>query len=227
MPPPPPRASRSGSTAGEPTAQVDSAYSKLVKLMKLLLPVFAVGLMGMVLIWPLFHEEEGVRIGLTVDQVQGAAEDPSMVNARYIGIDTDDQPFQVSAKSARPSEGAALIDGDATIIDLEAPEADITLKDGTWLALTADSGQYRKEEHNLDLEGSVNLFHDDGYEFRTDSALVDLKSGAAISNDTVVGQGPGGVLHSEGVVILDRGERIIFTGPARLVLYSEPPKPVQ
>ena len=223
----PARTPRSGGGAGDTTAQVDSAYSKVVKLMRLLLPVIAVGLVAMVLIWPLFQEDEGFRIGLAVDDVQGAAEDPSMLNARYMGIDQQDQPFQVSAKSARPSEGSALIDGEATIIDLEAPEADITLKDGTWLALTADSGQYRKEEHNLDLEGSVNLFHDDGYEFRTDSALVDLQSGAAISNDIVVGQGPGGVLHSEGVVILDRGERIVFTGPARLVLYSDPPKPVK
>ena len=79
------------------------------------------------------------------------------------------------------------------------PKGDITLKDGTWLALSAEAGVYRKKDELLDLEGNVNLFHDGGYEIATSRARIDLAKNSAEGDEPVVGQGPDTELQRRGL----------------------------
>ena len=104
-------------------------------------------------------------------------------------------------------------------MDLEFPKADLTLQGGAWLALAAETGVFLKSSQTLDLAGKVNLFHDRGYEIRTERARIDLKQGTASGDVAVTGQGPFGTLQSEGFQLLNQGRRILFTGKARLVLF--------
>ena len=97
----------------------------------------------------------------------------------------------------------------------------------TWLAISADSGLFDRKAETLALKGSVNLFHDIGYELRTASAHVDLAGGMATGLDPVSGQGPFGSLNSAGFQIFDRGRRVIFTGKSKLVLYPASKKPTR
>ncbi|MGE4221326.1 MAG: LPS export ABC transporter periplasmic protein LptC, partial [Alphaproteobacteria bacterium] len=110
---------------------------------------------------------------------------------------------------------------DSPLIELAQPKADIVMEDGSWLALTARKGLYDKNVQVLQLTGAVNLFHDKGYEFRTESATFDLKAGDAHGVDPVQGQGPFGQLDAQGFVIYNRGERVVFTGKSKLVLQPE------
>ena len=102
---------------------------------------------------------------------------------------------------------------------LDRPKADITLGDGSWVALTAKDGLYRREDRVLRLRGGVSLFHDSGTEFITETALVDLAGHAAEGDERVRGHGPFGLLESEGFRILERGDRIVFTGKSTLTLF--------
>lgn len=191
------------------------AYSVFVGFMKFLLPALAAGLVLLIVAWPnISIDEDGLRIGIA-DISPRHAENLSMMNARLTGIDKDNQPFTITADEA--SQDRAEED----IVELQQPKADITLQDGTWLALTAALGHYRRDVEAIDLTGDVNLFHDDGFEARTESARVDLQGGTAQGSDPISGHGPAGTLDAEGFRILDRGARIIFTGRSRLVLFSE------
>ena len=107
------------------------------------------------------------------------------------------------------------------------PKADITLEDGTWLVLTANDGEYSREEKALNLAGQVNLYHDSGYEFRTERAAIDLTTGTALSNDPVSGQGPFGRLAAAGFRMMNKGKVIHFLGKSKLTLYpgAKPPTP--
>lgn len=190
-----------------------SGYSMFVGLMKVLLPATAAGLILLVVAWPqLSLEGDRFRLGVS-GLLPGQAETLSMLNARYESVDHKDRPYTITADMASQSER------DENLIELQLPKADITLKDGTWLALTAKSGRYHREDEMLDLSGAVSLYHDKGFEMRTESARVDLERGTAEGNQPVQGHGAAGTIRAQGFRVFDRGARIVFTGKSHMVLY--------
>lgn len=199
-------------TPGAPRRH-DMRYSRFVILMKLMLPVVAVVLVGTVWAWPHIQGKDlSFRIGFS-GLAATEAEDPSMVNPRYVGTDKDKQPYSLTADLAKNQPN------DDSVIELEMPKGDIALKDGTWLVLTSESGLYQRQTKRLDLIGQVNLFHDTGYEIRTEKAEIDLDAGTAQGNDPVRGQGPFGDLKGEGFRLIERGERIFINGKAKVTMY--------
>ncbi len=181
-------------------------------MMKLLLPAIAAVLIGLVVTWPQLQMQSGqFSMGYaTVESAEG--EPPRMLNARFTGIDNKSRPYLLTADSATQM-------GDSPeIVTLRNPQADITLADGSWLALSAESGVYSENNHILGLRGSVNMYHDSGYEFHTDSADLDIAAATASGGAPVSGQGPFGEIASQGFLILNRGERIIFTGRTHLII---------
>lgn len=187
-------------------------YSMFVGLMKVLLPAMAAALILLVIAWPHFTiDKDTFRLGLA-GLAPRQAESLSMLNARFDGIDDKDQPYTLTADVATQS------DRNDKLINLELPKADITLEDGSWLALTARSGQYDRESRQLDLSGSVSLFHDRGFEMLTESARIDLANGTAEGTQPVQGHGTAGVIDAQGFQVFDRGERIIFTGESHLTI---------
>ena len=181
--------------------------------MKLILPLIAGMLVVMVVVWPEFSGEPS-RFQLGVAEIDiKDADGQKLINARYTGADSKNNPYTVTADAlAQTIEGGDLV-------DLKNPKADVTVAGGSWIALTAPTGQYSKLTQVLELTGGVNAFHDMGYEFRTERAIVDFHYGSAFGDAPVQGQGPFGSLKSEGFLILDGGASIVFTGRAKLVLY--------
>lgn len=219
-PPPGASASRSrgsglpgaGSTSRVTPHKVQS-YSRFVSRTKKLLPIVAALLIALVAFWPYLHKQDNrFRIGFAAIQEQ-EADSPSMLNPRYLGTDKESQPFSITADIAKN-----LLQGNP-VIELEMPKADITMEDGTWLVLTSEAGKYNQKLKTLDLAGSVNLFHDSGYEFRTTRAYVDLEEGIAVGTEPVEGQGPFGHLTAEGFRLIEKGTTILFTGKSRLQLF--------
>lgn len=187
-------------------------YSRYVYFMKFALPMAALILIAMVVIWPQIKASNvGFNIGFARLKI-GAPENPSMVNARFVGSDKRDQPFSITADLAKN-----LMLGKSAI-ELEMPKADIGMKDGSWIVLTANSGIYDQKGKMLNLRGAVNMFHDSGYEFKTQAAQVDLETGVAQGSHAIAGQGPFGRLEAEGFRIENKGQRMIFTGKAKLVI---------
>ena len=190
-------------------------YSRFVNLMKLILPMLAFFVVLLVIAWPhLVTSDLGFRIGFADIRLNNA-EDPSMLNPRYVGTDNDNQPFSLTADLARN------LSGPGTRLELEMPKADITTKEGTWLVLTAENGIYALNAKTLKLAGKVNLFHDQGYEFRTDRVLIDLAKGTANSDDPVEGQGAFGHLKANGFQLINKGQTILFQGKSKLTFYSK------
>jgi len=207
-----------GSHAGRkfPEARRASArYSLFVTLMRFVLPAVALALVAIVVIWPQFHSGK-VRFHLKFAEVSpNAAKTLSMVKPRFTGVDKGKRPYTVTA------EKALQVAGGSPLVDLEKPVADVTLTDGTWVALRSTEGTYNQSTGTLDLRGTVSLFQDKGYEFETTRAFLDLKDGSAHGEQPVEGQGPFGRLTSQGFRISQHGKYVVFTGPAKLVLYPK------
>lgn len=189
-------------------------YSVFVGWMKWLLPGAALVLVGLVMMWPQLE-----RTGAAVERSVMSAVKPEdfaniqLVNPRYMGEDDLNRPYMLTADVARQANT------NDDVVNLEGPKADITIEDGTWLALTADKGTYFQKAKELNLNGTVNIFHDKGYTVETEEAKVDLEGGTAHGDKPVVAHGPMGTLESQGFRVYGKGETVIFTGKSRLVLY--------
>lgn len=188
------------------------AYTRFVTVMKVVLPMLAAGLVVLLGVWSQFNlENTRFTLGST-ELAPAQLESLNMVNARFDGVDEKNRPYSVTA------ELVSQANENADVIELTQPKADISLENGAWIALTADTGNYMRKSELLDLAGSVSLYHDRGFEIHTDSARVDLAEGMASGSAPVAGQGPAGELQAEGFRVTDGGQRIFLTGRARLLL---------
>lgn len=202
------------SPPSERTARTLSGrHSRFVQWTKLGLASVAVVLIALVGILPQLRTRDGA---LPVGISTGSNEDPEslhMVKPRYTGLDENSLPFEVTADLA--SQETAKSD----LITLDNPKADMTMKDGSWMAFNATSGLYGQKSQLLDLSGSVNMFHDSGYEFTSTSARINLATGAGEGQEPTIGHGPSGEIEGEGFRFMERGKTIVFTGKSRLILY--------
>jgi len=196
-----------------------SGYSRFVLLAKFALPVVAGIVMMLVVTWPeLQSKPERFSIGLSDVKIETAG-GQRVINARFTGVDSANRPFSITAKAV-----VQAASGDNRV-NLTQPTADVTLAGDSWLAIAAPKGMFWRDNEILDLSGGVDLFHDDGYEFKTAEARLDFRKGAATGNKPIRGQGPFGTIEADGFQVMGNGDRIIFTGKSRLILYPDAPKP--
>lgn len=188
-------------------------HRRHVMLLRIALPMAALLLAALVIAWPQLQNRDRTSFSLAPTRSDPKdVEQLSMVNPRFVGLDSKQQPYTVTARSATQERAGA------DIILLDHPQADIQLDSGSWVTVTGRSGRYGQKTQILDLEGDINLFHDAGYEFHTEQAHVDLANDTIIGDVAVSGHGPGGVIDAQGFMILDRGQTVIFTGNSKLHL---------
>ncbi len=188
-------------------------YYALVGVLKVLLPLSAAAVFLLVVFWPQLQTEiSGVKMKVSDVSINQTGT-MTLFDPHFEGVDSNGQPFNLTAAQASRSPG----NSDVVILDL--PKGDITLDSGTWIALDARTGRYDQVAQTLDLYGNVTLFHDRGFEIKTESARIDLAAGTAKGRQSVAGQGPEGELMAQGFEVLDKGERILFTGRSRVLIY--------
>ncbi len=190
-------------------------YSYLVSMLKVIFPVVAVSLILLIVAWPYLQKQTmKFTIGFSTQEVIDEDE-PTMINPRYAGVDDDLKPFSVTADIAR---NLVL---DSTRVELEMPKADLTMSDGSWLLITAKQGLYNRTAQVMDLTGNVNVFHDMGYEIKTEAVRISFMDGTAESALAVSGHGPVGEINAEGFRMNNKTRVIHFTGKAVLHLYPD------
>lgn len=192
-----------------------NGYSLFVSSMKILLPALAAGLVLLVIAWPQIMPDISRS---SIDWARAArdqAKTLNMLNARYSGVDENDQPFNLAADLATQAPD------NEDVVELQHPKADVRTTSGDLVALSARLGHYNREGEILDLTGTVHMTHDKGFDITTETATVNLKDGSASGDSPVSGAGPSGELQSEGFRLRDRGQIIIFTGKSRMLVYPD------
>ncbi len=200
---------------GARSGSFSPTYGRIVNFLKILLPTLAVVLISLVVAWPLLDEQVKLLNQALMDAVKPTPDSMQITNARYAGRDDKNQPFTVTAETIRQPNI------DEPFIGLTLPKADIMMADETWAALTAVDGTYDRELQILTLQGDVSFFHDLGYEFKTQSARVDLQAGGAAGDEPIFGQGPFGLVEAQGFRIYERGARVRLLGKSKLVIYQD------
>lgn len=208
------RVATDGAVPGPP--KFGDRHSRLVDLLRFLLPATALVLMVLVALWPQLSGSYG---GLIVP-VFGTAEldqaDAMRMHApRYVGRTATAEPYEVTADSA------VMDPSQPQVIHLDGMVAKLSEADGRDLRLTALSGIYHRDRQRLDLAGGLELTTSDGYRFVTDQAAVDLRQGVIIGNKPIDGLGPTGTLAADKFQIRQGGDLLRFEGRVKVTAQPE------
>ncbi|MGF1640008.1 MAG: LPS export ABC transporter periplasmic protein LptC [Rhodospirillales bacterium] len=197
--------------SGPPRAR-SRYHARIVGVLKVALPLTATAIVALLVVWSQWRPGgDRLLIGTSSPDTTDDRGD-KMIHARYVGLDDKGRPFSVTA------ETVSYLDPEGARMRLQMPKADITLETGEWLTLTADSGVYDRHGGSLDLAGNVIVFHDQGVQFRTSAATIDLEAKTAAGAQPVEAHGPFGELSAAGFRAEDAGRTIFFHGPATLRL---------
>lgn len=187
-------------------------YSWFVKITRLVLPIVALVLIGVVAARLSKDPVQDQMAQLPQEEMPTPGE-IALETPKYEGMDEKGQPYVVTAqKAVRASDNE-------NIYDLEMPQADITLQAGNWLAVKSNAGRFDNAAGTLDLQGDVRLFHDAGYELQAQDMHVDLKGKTAHTNLPVQGQGPAALIAGQNMHVAPGGMQVIIGGPATLTLH--------
>ena len=192
-------------------AVASRGYSRFVSLMKVALPVTVIGVLATVALWP--SPERPVSSATLADGAV-ATEAGQMTSPRIAGIDAHNRPYSIVGESARQRIGW----GERVVFN--APQAEMTLSNGAWLALMAEHGEIDRGQGQLVLSGAVSLFRDDGYAFVTEEVHVDLERTLAWGDYPVEAFGPAGEIEADGFRLDGERNIIVFLGNSRLVLHD-------
>lgn len=186
-------------------------YTRFVALSKRFLWVLVAGMVAMV-VWVASYNtgENGSRIVFS-NIPKAEILQNIMLKPHYQGVDKQNRPYTVLADKARQL--------DKEQVELENIHADMMLKDGSWIALTAGKGLLNLTTKQLDLQSGLDVFYREGYEFRTDHAHVDIQEGSAYGDAGIEGQGPLGTITASSFSMNSHGESINFNGSVRIKLY--------
>jgi lipopolysaccharide export system protein LptC len=202
-------------------------YSRIVVLLKRVLPAIGAALLLLVAMWPrLAPLIESVRLAASAIDLREARE-LKMINPRYAGTDRLNRPYVVTAAVGRQ------VANRSDLMSLEKPRAVMIVHGGASVVMTAATGIYQSQPQLLDLFDAVTLTHQNGTRFVTERAHANLANSTAGGHDPIEGHGPSGDIWGEGFRVLDRGDTIIFTGKSHAILKgtaatkpaSPPPEP--
>ena len=140
-----------------------------------------------------------------------------MLNPRYAGVDRENRPYVVTSAIGRQASNRD------DLMSLERPRAEMIMHNGALVVVTAATAMYQSQAQLLDLFDDVNLVHENGTRFVTNTAHVDVAADTAMGNDPVTGHGPSGDITAQGFRVVDRGNTIVFTGKSNLLLKGTKP----
>jgi len=135
----------------------------------------------------------------------------------FMGLDKKKKPFKVSALKA------TRYNNNQDEFNLEEPKGEIE-SDSEKFFMNGDFGVYNKKSQILTVEGDVKLTDKISMEFKTSKAFFDFKKEILFSNTDVIGIKKHSVIEAEGFKILNKKNKIIFTGKSKLILRNNKSK---
>lgn len=191
--------------------KIGRGYTVFVKSMRILLPLVAVALVGLVITWPDMEKrvEPMKREELLPDTANMQNE---LLQPKFESVDQKNQPYTVTADLATQSRD------NPDIINLDKPAGSLTMSDGGIVAMQAETGIYQQRDEKLFLKGTVKLMNDTGYTLESDEMRVNLQTSEAFSDKDVHVQGPDGTIEAAGLEGNSEKGLLIFKGPAKMIL---------
>lgn len=198
------------------TAVHNAGYTKFVRMMRMILPLTAIGIIAMLFLWNEIENEQIAPTPLPQTEEQQITKDKiaknELLNPQLESLDKKNQPYKITADRAIQGEK------NKDLIMLENPVGILTMSDGANIKVQSKTGAYRQDTERFFLEGDVYLSHDSGYSLKSSETHIDLKDSYAWTDKSVFGKGPDIEIDAHGLQANGKTGQILFTGPVKLVL---------
>jgi lipopolysaccharide export system protein LptC len=185
-------------------------YSIFVRFMKGALPLAAISLAVVVLVYVL--QPPPARVQMAFQQLASLSDDLSMQNPRLSGTDNDGQPFVISAGRAMPETKGS------DRVKLQDIVADFSLRDGTAIHVTAGTGVVDTRTRLLQMSGGIRLVSQNGYDATTRSAVADLRTGKIHGESGIDANGAFGRITAQRFAMDRSSRQLHFWGNIRMLV---------
>jgi len=178
-----------------------------VRLLKLILPLVAIGIVSGFVFWVL--QKSPAPVEVSIDETSLKQDELVMKNPKLNGYG-DGQTYEVVADRALQKVATP------NIINLEKIIARVNDDKDQWANVTADFGIFDQTKETLELTGGVDVTSSIGYSLRTDEVGLDMKKGYMQTRKPVRIQSKDIILAAEKLEAIQNGEQIRFTGNVTL-----------
>lgn len=187
----------------------EDTRSRVVRLLKLALPLAALALAGAIFLSP--RPDVGPAIDFSGVRYDGE-EGLRLLNPRFSGRTPDGEPVTLRADWALP-------DGpDPSSVLLGPLTGEVALHEGRRVTLAADGGELRPKDRRLRLEGRVRLELNALYALETGEVALDMNAETLRAAGPVRGTGPQGDIAADAMRAARREEShyVWFEGRVRV-----------
>lgn len=200
--------SRSPGTPRRDARAAASRHSRLVRSLKIVLPIVALLAGGVVAARALLFSYVP---DIDLPSVLFSKDGLTMVEPRLSGR-TRDRAYEVVA--ARAIQNLQ----DPKKLALERIDARIELTGKQWAKVESAAGLYDTNVERLRLDGGISVATSHGYTAATQSADFDLKTGRMASDGAIRIEGPVGSVEAGRLEVEDNGTLLRFVGSVRMTI---------
>lgn len=198
----------------------DNFYSRLVAWMKIILPMAALGLLSTLFL--ISRTVDPTKEPVTDIDLEKRALEQGATRPRFAGMTRGGDQVSFVADSARPDPR------DAERLVAQGVLAEIGLKQGNRVTITAERADMHQEQLTATLSGKVQVTTDDGYRLITEQIDMRYDTLLAETPGPVEGVGPPGHI-TAGKMRISRvngsgNAELLFTDGVKLVYNPGEPK---
>ncbi len=193
-------------------------YSRLVRWLKVLLPLIALGILSTVFLLARSPDAERQVPFATVDGITVGDSDV-LSDPSYVGVSPNGSAIHVTAKSVEPE--------DATLQQLDARELSglIETQGGRRIETIAALGHLDFEARQARFDGSVEVFTSDGFDMAAEDLVSHLDRVEIVTERPVRATTPFGRLDAGRMTVSEGAEAallLVFQGGVNLLYAPEP-----
>ncbi len=197
-----------------------NAYTQRMFWLKIVLPLGAVALIGLLVLWPYLRPEEILPQDLEAQKVELTQNGLSMSEPRFSGTTEKNEPFMITAKTAQQS------DNDPALVELIAIQANLDLVNLGDLKMDASGGKYHTINRRLQLIGPIELRAPNGVMLTLGDVHADMKNSTGHSDQPLTLDAGAAIMKAGGLKVMDGGNRLRFDRGVHITYYPDRPLPV-
>ena len=189
-------------------------YSKFIKTIKFIFLAISILMLVLIIINNRQNQIKivGEKFSYT-EKIDGSI-NQVLVKPIFMGLNKKEQPFKVTAsKATRFKE-------ESNTFYLENPVGEILIDNDKYF-LSGNSGIYDKNIQELKINGDVKFNNNLDLKFSTTEVLFDFKDQILFGEKAVSGYRNNSKIDSQGIKIINKENKIIFTGKTKLLLKNE------
>ncbi|CAN5398831.1 LPS export ABC transporter periplasmic protein LptC [soil metagenome] len=175
-----------------------------VRVLRTILPTIAIGVAVAII------GQGTIRAMAAKDALPAATAPLRMDNPRFTGTLKDGRAFLITATSAVRDQS------NADQVFLKNPQLTRGYGSPAPTHVVSKDGAYQEEKGALLLTGDVKIDNGQGYQFASQKALIDTRTGDLVGDAGIQGAGPNNSqVQADSYTVGDKGDRVIFKGRVR------------